>query len=159
MWGFELLQNFMVLNVFWAEGNTLKVQTNTCNTYAYLRYKIKSRRSNGGTGLSRRRVDNENLESENELSFTNNVEIQGNPTSTSYDFATLENFDPMKKVVIIIHGWAILNSKIQDTFRSQSRETVKMPEWVTTLQQRILEADDVNAVVFDWRGGAYHGYR
>ena len=61
--------------------------------------------------------------------------------------------------MIIIHGWAILNSKIQDTFRSQSRETVKMPEWVTTLQQQILEADDVNAVVFDWRGGAYHGYR
>ena len=124
------------------------------------RYKIKSRRAkDGGTGLSRRRVDNEDLESENELSFTNNVEIQGNPKSNSYDFATLENFDPLKKVVIIIHGWAILNSKIQDTFRSQSRETVKMPDWVTTLQQRILEADDVNAVVFDWRGGAYHGYR
>ena len=141
------------------------------------RYKIKSRRAkDGGTGLSRRRVDdrnyrnfrnpfynpgvdNENLESENELSFTNNVEIQGNPTSDSYDFASLENFDPLKKVVIIIHGWAIMNSKIQDTFRSQSRETVKMPEWVTTLQQQILEADDVNAVVFDWRGGAYHGYR
>lgn len=52
-----------------------------------------------------------------------------------------------------------MNSKIQDTFRSQSRDTVKMPDWVTTLQQRILEADDVNAVVFDWRGGAYHGYR
>lgn len=122
-------------------------------------YKIKSRRAkDGGTGLSRRRVDNEDLESENELSFTNNVEIQGNPKSNSYDFATLENFDPLKKVVIIIHGWAILNSKIQDTFRSQSRETVKMPDWVTTLQQRILEADDVNAVVFDWRGGAYHGY-
>jgi len=121
-------------------------------------YKIKSRKKDGGTGLSRRRVDNENLESENELSFTNNVEIQGNPKSNSYDFATFENFDPLKKVVIIIHGWAIMNSKIQDTFRSQSRDTVKMPDWVTTLQQRILEADDVNAVVFDWRGGAYHGY-
>lgn len=85
------------------------------------------------------------------------TEYSAHPQTTNYslDPATI---DPLKKVVIIVHGWSIMNEQVEETYMGVERQTVKMPEWVFLLQNRILEADDVNVVVHDWRGGAYHGY-
>ena len=62
-------------------------------------------------------------------------------------------------MVVIIHGWSIMNEQIEESYMGTTRETVKMPNWVFLLQDRILAVDDVNVIVHDWRGGAHHGYR
>lgn len=98
--------------------------------------------------------------SDHELQLSNQQEIIGNTNSSVYDVTqhTLPHFDPTKKVVVIIHGWQIANEKVEEQFNNETKQTVKMGEWVSQLQEKILENDDVNVIVYDWRGGALLGY-
>lgn len=123
------------------------------------RFRVKSRLSSRLSAEKKKRhqVD-KSLDAPPLLS--NQHVVMGDPTVDHYDVGNLSlpHFDPEKKVVVIIHGWQIANEKIEETFRNQTTNTVKMGEWVSRLQETILENDDANVVIYDWRGGAKEGY-
>jgi len=55
-------------------------------------------------------------------------------------------------------GGKLQTKKIDEAFGNQTVHTVKMGDWVTELQNKILENDDANVAIYDWRGGALLGY-
>lgn len=73
-------------------------------------------------------------------------------------FSILPHFDPEKKTVVIIHGWQIANEKIDEKFQNDTIKTVVFGDWVFKMQEAILEKDDVNVIIHDWRTGALQGY-
>ena len=117
------------------------------------RFKVKTRKKLDDK-KRKRGIDSDD---ENNPQLSGMTEITAHPSAATYslDPATI---DPAKKVVVIVHGWSIMNEQVEETYLGAQQQTVKMPDWVFLLQNRILEADDVNVVVHDWRGGAYHGY-
>lgn len=119
------------------------------------RFRAKTRRKED---TKRKRGILTNESSSGLLSGT--TEISGHPSSNEYDLGDFgQKFDPNKKVVVIVHGWSIMNPRIEETYQGKTRQTVELPNWVFLLQDRILQVDDVNVVVHDWRGGAQQGYR
>jgi len=94
------------------------------------------------------------------IQLSNQQDVISNPISDQYDVGSsaLQHFDPTKKTVFIIHGWQIANEQIEEEYRNETKQTVKMGDWVGHLQDKILETDDVNVIVYDWRGGALLGY-
>ena len=59
---------------------------------------------------------------------------------------------------MIIHGWQIANEKIDEKFQNDTIKTVVFGDWVFKMQEAILEKDDVNVIIHDWRTGALQGY-
>lgn len=120
------------------------------------RFRVKARKKS--KSVQKRRGSHHVREKGPNLS--NQQDVISSTTTDQYDVSknSVRHFDPEKKTVLIIHGWQIANEKTEEQFQNETKQTVKMGDWVGHLQDKILENDDANVIIYDWRGGALLGY-